>query len=140
MQAGLGAARMAPHLIPWCIGTPAECAGKRNEDAQRLFVNFTRSISAPDSAARPAIQRERDNVGVFITRAEPTGPTRTEAVRTDWYDLAYGKRPKVQLLSVAELSRRQKALARPWRVQASRARGSRPWQANKTAALWERIK
>jgi hypothetical protein len=105
-----------------------------------LFVHSTRSILAPDSGARSGIRRERDDAGVFLTRAEPSGPTRTEAVRTDWYDLAYGKRPKVQLLSVAELSRRQKALARPWRVQASRARGSRPWQANKTAALWERIK
>jgi hypothetical protein len=121
--------RVAPHLVPrhWCIGTPAECAGEGTKVHNDLLVNSTRSISAPDSGAAPGIQR-----------AQPAGLMRTEAVRAGYCEPVYGERPKVQLLSVAEASRRQEAspaMARCWRVQESRARGSRPWQANKAAAL-----
>ena len=140
---GLALPGWHPHLIPWCIGTPAECADERTKMHNDLLVSSTRSISAPDSGARPGTRRERANVAVLITLAEPTGPMRTEAVRAGFYKPAYGERPKVQLLSVAELIRSQiasYALARPWRVQESRARGSRSWQANKAAALRERIK
>jgi hypothetical protein len=124
------------------IGTFAECARERTKVHNDLLVNCTRNISAPDSGARPGMQRERANVGVFITLAEPTGSMRTEAVRAGFYEPAYGERPNVQLLS-AELSRRQKAspaMARPWRVQEGRARGSPSWRGNKAAALRERIK
>ena len=135
--------RMAPTSHSVVHRDPAECADERTKMHNDLLVSSTRSILAPDSGARPGTRRERANVAVLITLAEPTGPMRTEAVRAGFHEPAYGERPKAQLLSVAESFRRQKAspaTARPRRVQESRARGSRSRQANKAAALRERIK
>jgi site-specific DNA-methyltransferase (adenine-specific) len=47
--------------------------------------------------------REKAEVGVFITLAEPTGPMRTEAIKSGFYDTEYGKFPKIQILTIAEL-------------------------------------
>jgi hypothetical protein len=36
----------------------------------------------------------RRPIGVFITLAEPSGPMKTEAVKTGFYETEYGKYPK----------------------------------------------
>jgi SAM-dependent methyltransferase len=49
------------------------------------------------------IDREKAKIGVFITLAEPTRPMQTEAVKLGYYETPYGKYPKLQLLTIAEL-------------------------------------
>jgi site-specific DNA-methyltransferase (adenine-specific) len=49
------------------------------------------------------VDREKAKIGVFITLAEPTKPMQTEAVKTGYYETPYGKYPKIQLLTIAEL-------------------------------------
>jgi hypothetical protein len=60
------------------------------------------------------IERENPKVGVFITLAEPTGPMRTEAIKAIFYETEFGKFPKIQILTIAELfAGKQPQL--PWR-------------------------
>jgi len=55
------------------------------------------------------VDREQAKIGVFITLAEPTGPMRTEAVKTGFYESPFsGKIPKIQLFTIAELFAGQK--------------------------------
>src|SRR5258708_26205475 len=49
------------------------------------------------------VDREKAKIGIFITLAEPTGPMKTEAVKTGFYETLYGKYPKVQVLTIREL-------------------------------------
>jgi site-specific DNA-methyltransferase (adenine-specific) len=49
------------------------------------------------------VDREKAKIGVFITLAEPTKPMSTEAVKTGYYETTYGKYPKIQILTIAEL-------------------------------------
>jgi site-specific DNA-methyltransferase (adenine-specific) len=60
------------------------------------------------------IDREKAKVGVFITLAEPTGPMRTDAVKAGFYETEYGKFPKIQILTIAELFTGKKPQL-PWR-------------------------
>jgi site-specific DNA-methyltransferase (adenine-specific) len=49
------------------------------------------------------VDRENAKIGVFITLADSTGPMRTEAVKTGFYETLYGKYPKIQILTIREL-------------------------------------
>lgn len=49
------------------------------------------------------VDRENAKIGVFITLADSTGPMRTEAVKAGYYETLYGKYPKIQILTIAEL-------------------------------------
>jgi len=49
------------------------------------------------------VDRERAKVGIFITLAEPTGPMKVEAVKAGFYETSYGKFPKLQILTIADL-------------------------------------
>jgi site-specific DNA-methyltransferase (adenine-specific) len=49
------------------------------------------------------VNREKAKVGVFITLADSTGPMRTEAVKAGYYETLYGKYPKIQILTIADL-------------------------------------
>ena len=49
------------------------------------------------------VDREKAKIGVFLTLADSTGPMRTEAVTTGYYETAYGKYPKIQILTIREL-------------------------------------
>ena len=49
------------------------------------------------------VDREKARIGVFITLEEPTGPMQKEAVKTGFYETPYGKYPKLQILTIAEL-------------------------------------
>lgn len=49
------------------------------------------------------VDREKAKIGVFITLAEPTGPMKTEAVKTGYYETEFGKYPKIQIFTIKEL-------------------------------------
>jgi site-specific DNA-methyltransferase (adenine-specific) len=49
------------------------------------------------------VDRENAKIGVFITLADSTGPMRTEAVKAGFYEMLYGKYPKLQILTIREL-------------------------------------
>jgi site-specific DNA-methyltransferase (adenine-specific) len=49
------------------------------------------------------VEREKAKIGVFITLAEPTGPMKTEAVKTGFYETLYGRYPRIQILTIAAL-------------------------------------
>ena len=49
------------------------------------------------------VDREKAKIGVFLTLAEPTGPMRTEAVKSGYYQTLYGKYSKLQIRTIEEL-------------------------------------
>jgi site-specific DNA-methyltransferase (adenine-specific) len=49
------------------------------------------------------VDREKAKIGVFVTLADSTGPMRTEAIKTGFYETPYGKYPKIQILTIREL-------------------------------------
>jgi site-specific DNA-methyltransferase (adenine-specific) len=49
------------------------------------------------------VDREKARIGVFITLGEPTGPMLKEAVKAGFYETLYGKYPKIQILTLAEM-------------------------------------
>jgi len=49
------------------------------------------------------VDTEKAKIGVFITLTEPTGPMKTEAIKAGAYETLYGKYPKIQILTIAEL-------------------------------------
>jgi DNA modification methylase len=52
---------------------------------------------------RGVVEREQAEIGVLITLQEPTQPMRTEAAGTGFYQSAWGKHPRLQILTIAEL-------------------------------------
>jgi hypothetical protein len=60
-------------------------------------------VSRTNAIAPAVVDREKAKIGVFITLADSTGPMRTEAVKAGYYETIYGKYPKVQILTIAEL-------------------------------------
>jgi DNA modification methylase len=52
---------------------------------------------------RGVIEREQAQIGVLISFNEPTGPMRTEAASAGFYESPWGKHPRLQLLTIAEL-------------------------------------
>ncbi|MGI9069908.1 MAG: DNA methyltransferase [Bryobacteraceae bacterium] len=49
------------------------------------------------------VTREKAQMGIFITLAEPTKPMLTEAVKEGFYETVYGKFPRLQIVTVADL-------------------------------------
>jgi len=52
---------------------------------------------------RGVIEREKAQIGVFITMHEPTRPMRKEAASADFYRSPVGTHPRLQILTVTEL-------------------------------------
>ncbi len=52
---------------------------------------------------RGVIEREKAALGVLLSFEEPTKPMRTEAAAAGFFESAWGKHPKLQILTVAEL-------------------------------------
>ncbi|MGH8545558.1 MAG: DNA methyltransferase, partial [Gammaproteobacteria bacterium] len=52
---------------------------------------------------RGVLEREHADIGVLITMQDPTAPMRREAASADFYESAWGKHPRVQILTVQEL-------------------------------------
>ena len=63
---------------------------------QNVSVQFVRDL-------RGVIEREHAEIGVLLSFAEPTRPMRTEAASAGFYESPWGKHPRIQLLTVAEL-------------------------------------
>ena len=59
-------------------------------------VSFVRDL-------RGVIERENVEIGVLITMQEPTQPMRTEAESAGFYESPWGKHPRLQILTIAEL-------------------------------------
>jgi site-specific DNA-methyltransferase (adenine-specific) len=49
------------------------------------------------------VKREKAQIGVFITLAEPTKPMLTEAVKEGYYESLYGNYSRLQILTIEEL-------------------------------------
>ena len=49
------------------------------------------------------VEREKARIGLFITLTEPTEPMRKEAVKAGYYATEFGRHPKLQILTIAEL-------------------------------------
>lgn len=49
------------------------------------------------------IDREKAKIGVFITLASPTKPMIVEAVKLGEYEIAHGRYPRLQIMTIAEL-------------------------------------
>lgn len=49
------------------------------------------------------VQRENAAIGVLITMSEPTAPMRAEAASAGFYQSQWGRHPRIQILTVAEL-------------------------------------
>jgi hypothetical protein len=52
---------------------------------------------------RGVVEREKAAIGVLITMQEPTSAMRKEAASAGYYTSAWGKHPKIQLLTIEEL-------------------------------------
>jgi len=52
---------------------------------------------------RGVIEREKAEIGVLITLQEPTQPMRTESASAGFYDSQWGRHPRIQILTVADL-------------------------------------
>lgn len=64
--------------------------------AGKISVNFVRDL-------RGVIEREHAAIGVLISMQAPTRPMRQEAAGAGFYDSAWGKHPRIQLLTIEEL-------------------------------------
>jgi site-specific DNA-methyltransferase (adenine-specific) len=51
------------------------------------------------------VQREKAQMGLFITLAEPTKPMMTEAIKEGFYETVFGKFPKLQIATIEQLLR-----------------------------------
>ena len=84
------------------------------------------------------LHREKADIGVYISFAEPTKPMQREAAEAGFYTSADGSRyPRVQLLTVKGLMEGTQRLERPWHVRDvtfRRAPRSRP-QVSKNLPL-----
>jgi len=61
------------------------------------------------------IDREKAEMGIFLTLKEPTGPMKTEAITKGFYASPLGKDyPKVQILTIEELLNGDKPDIPPW--------------------------
>jgi hypothetical protein len=64
------------------------------------------------------LQREKAEIGVYISFEEPTAPMRREAAEAGFYTSADGsKYPRLQLLSIKDLIEGNKAIQRPLHVR-----------------------
>lgn len=52
---------------------------------------------------RGVVEREKAEIGVLISLEEPTSAMRTEAAAAGFYASPWGKHPRIQLLTIAEL-------------------------------------
>ena len=76
------------------------------EQAERAFDEVMQSGNSDAAEILRAMRsflKENAKIGVFITLADSTGPMRTEAVKTGFYETLYGKYPKIQILTIREL-------------------------------------
>jgi DNA modification methylase len=64
--------------------------------AGKLHAPYVRDL-------RGVVDREKAEIGVLLAFEEPTQPMRTEAASAGFYDSPWGKHPRLQILTVANL-------------------------------------
>jgi site-specific DNA-methyltransferase (adenine-specific) len=52
---------------------------------------------------KSVIEREKAPMGLFLTLSPPTDPMRVEATAAGFYETLWGKHPRIQILTIAEL-------------------------------------
>ena len=78
-------------------------------NAKGNYAQIILSVKAGKTSAphvrdlRGVIDRENAEIGVLISMQEPTGPMRKEAASAGFYESPWGKHPRLQLLTVADL-------------------------------------
>lgn len=81
---------------------------------------------------RGVIDREKAEIGVLLTMQEPTQPMRTEASGAGFYQSPWGKHPRLQILTTADLMDGKRVDMPPLRQvnvtfkQAPKAKGEQP--------------
>lgn len=77
---------------------------KNGKTKQIIFsVKSGRAGVAHVRDLRGVIEREKAEIGVLITLEPPTKPMRTEAAGSGFYQSPWGKHPRLQILTVAQL-------------------------------------
>jgi site-specific DNA-methyltransferase (adenine-specific) len=77
--------------------------GKRTEVAI-VSVKGGDHVSVPMIRdLRAVIERDKAPIGLFLTLAEPTDPMKVEAVKAGYYETLWGRHPRLQILTIAEL-------------------------------------
>ena len=77
--------------------------GKRTEKA---IVSVKGGVNVNVAMIRDlghVVDREKAKIGVFVTLAEPTAPMKKEAVKAGFYETEFGRYPKIQILTIADL-------------------------------------
>ena len=80
-----------------------------HEDAKGKTKQIIISVKAGHTGVahirdlRGVVEREKAEIGVLITLQEPTKAMRTEAAGSGFYESPWGKHPRLQILTVAEL-------------------------------------
>jgi site-specific DNA-methyltransferase (adenine-specific) len=71
---------------------------------QAIFSVKSGKLKAPDLRdLRGVIDREEAEIGALITLEEPSKPMRAEAASAGFYESPWGKHPRLQILTIAEL-------------------------------------
>lgn len=68
-----------------------------------ISVKAGRTTRAHVYELRGVVEREKAAIGVLISMQEPTGAMREEAASAGFYESPWGKHPRIQLITVAEL-------------------------------------
>ena len=78
--------------------------GRHGQTKQAILSVKSGAISVKDMRdLRGVIEREQAQIGVLISLREPTRPMRTEAARAGFYTSPWGRHPRLQLLTIADL-------------------------------------
>lgn len=74
-------------------------------ETKSIILSVKAGHTGPDHVRdlRGTVEREKAAIGVLITMGEPTKEMRKEAATGEFYVSQWGKHPKMQLLTVAEL-------------------------------------
>jgi len=76
---------------------------KGNYASIMLSVKAGKTQAAHVRDLRGVVEREGAAIGVLITMQEPTGPMRSEAASAGFYESPWGRHPRIQILTLAEL-------------------------------------
>ncbi len=77
-----------------------------NKEAKKIIVSVKGGENVGVTMVKDLIatvEREKAEIGLFVTLAEPTKPMMTEAVSVGFYELPKGQFPKIQILTIEDL-------------------------------------
>ncbi len=77
-----------------------------NKEAKKIIVSVKGGENVGVTMVKDLIatvEREKAEIGLFVTLAEPTKPMLTEAVSAGFYEFPKGQFPKIQILTIEDL-------------------------------------